>query len=66
MYANLCRKLRITLDNLKHDERGVTAIEYAILAAVVAITLGTAISTDWFQEIFNTMRTAITGAVPDA
>lgn len=36
MFSTLCTKLWILKDNLKQDARGVSALEYAILIAVIA------------------------------
>jgi len=35
MFSSLCTKLWILKDNLKEDARGVSALEYAILIAIV-------------------------------
>lgn len=35
MFSTLCTKLWILKDNLKEDARGVSALEYAILIAIV-------------------------------
>ena len=60
MFTNLCAKLWVTLGNLKSDERGVTAIEYALMAAGVAVVLAAILSnTDWFTSIFAKMTGAV-------
>lgn len=63
MYANLCRKVWLTLESLKSDERGVTAIEYAILAAVVAVGLSAALGNDWFGKIYTDMVAKVEAAM---
>ncbi|WP_323011647.1 Flp family type IVb pilin [Castellaniella sp.] len=44
MYTNFCRKLHVAFQNLKDDARGVSAIEYAILAAVVIVAVAAGVS----------------------
>lgn len=66
MFTNLCRKMWITLDSLKRDERGVTAIEYALMAAGVAMLLALVVfnvaeDDNWFKQIFKTMQDTVEG-----
>lgn len=63
MYTKLCTKLWVAMDNLKHDARGVTAIEYAILAAVVIAALTAAGAFIDFATIFGSIETKITDTV---
>lgn len=44
MYTKLCTKLWVAMDSLKRDERGVSAIEYAILVAVVVAAVAAGVS----------------------
>ena len=52
-------KLYLNLQNLWADKRGVTAIEYAVLAGIVAVALAAAGAT-WGDDI----ATVIGDAVP--
>ncbi len=55
MFNHICRKVGITLANLKDDARGVSAIEYAILLAVIVLivaTLGKDIG-NWVAGVFG-------------
>ena len=55
-------KLYLTLRNLWADKRGVTAIEYAVLAGAVAVGLAAVFSTS-DTGIFTPLQTAIENAV---
>lgn len=47
------------------DERGVTALEYGILAAIVAVVIGATVSTsltNTFTSIFSKIQTVISSA----
>ena len=52
-------KLYLTLQNLWADKRGVTAIEYAVLAGAVALALGVLAQ----GGSFDTLAARITGAI---
>ncbi len=65
---NLIRMLPLHLTSLKSDKRGVTAIEYALIAGLVAVvliggatTLGTDLSTA-FTNIGSSVTSATTAA----
>jgi pilus assembly protein Flp/PilA len=49
--------LKITLSALWTDKRGVTAVEYALIAGLIAVAI---------VASFNTLATSITGAVGTA
>ena len=55
-------KLYLTLRNLWADKRGVTAIEYAVLAGAVAVGLAAVFATG-ADGIFAPLQTAIENAV---
>lgn len=50
MFNHICRKVGITLANLKDDARGVSAIEYAILLAVIVLVI-VAVGTDLGEAV---------------
>jgi pilus assembly protein Flp/PilA len=54
-----------TLKNLFKDEAGATAVEYALLVAVVAVGLVGAMGTlaDSINELFNGVSTSVNGAL---
>jgi Flp pilus assembly pilin Flp len=52
-------KLYLTLQNLWADKRGVTAIEYAVLAGAVAVALAVLAN----GGSFDTLAERITGAI---
>ncbi len=59
---NLMHKVQEWMNNLIHQEDGVTAIEYGLIAALIAvaiITAVTAIGTD-LAGIFNYIATQLT------
>jgi len=57
-------KLYLTLKNLWADKRGVTAIEYAVLAGAVAVGLAALFATgDNDLGIFADLQTAIQNAM---
>lgn len=62
MYAKLCRELWIALGSLKRDERGLAALEYAILAAVILVALVAALSGTNVTDLFNKFAGALTNA----
>ncbi len=57
-------KLYVTLQNLWADKRGVTAIEYAVLAGAVAVGLAALFATsEGDLGIFADLETAIQNAM---
>jgi len=56
-------KLYLTLQNLWADKRGVTAIEYAVLAGAVAVALAAVFSLDGDNGVLGGLETAITNAI---
>jgi Flp pilus assembly pilin Flp len=58
-------KLYLTLQNLWADKRGVTAIEYAVLAGAVAVGLAAIFATG-DEGIFAPLQTAIENAVGES
>ena len=63
MLAFCCSHVVAQLSRFRKDERGVTAIEYALLAAGIAVVVGTAASTlgGKISTQFGTIGTAISG-----
>jgi pilus assembly protein Flp/PilA len=55
------RKMRKFFKAFVRDERGVSAMEYAVLAGIIAVALGTmgSIFSTSVQTMFKTMFTAI-------
>nr|WP_321985763.1 Flp family type IVb pilin [uncultured Lichenicoccus sp.] len=49
---------------LKHDERAVTALEYALIAGLIAVVIITAVTTlgTTLKGVFNTVSTGINDA----
>ena len=45
MITKLFVKAQLVLENYKNDEQGVTAIEYGLIAAGVAVAVGAAAAT---------------------
>lgn len=54
--------MRKFLSSLRRDDRGVSAIEYAILAAVILAAVVAFIDSAELGTIFTNAETAITGA----
>ena len=46
------------------DERGVTAIEYGLIASVIAVAVATALEPvqDALKTVFNSVKTALQGS----
>ena len=44
MLTKLFVNTKIVLENYKNNEQGVTAIEYGLIAAAIAIVVGTAVT----------------------
>ena len=57
-------KLYLTLQNLWADKRGVTAIEYAVLAGAVAVGLAAVFSSG--GDVFTPLTEAITNALGES
>lgn len=67
MYVELCRKLWIVARNLKDDTRGIAALEYAVLAAIVLGLVVAGLSdTSGISSLFTAMKNAITNATTAA
>lgn len=60
MITKLFVKAQLVLENYKNDEQGVTAIEYGLIAAGVAVAVGAAAAT------LGTDLTAIFTKISDA
>lgn len=66
MLFSICVKARVALEKFKNDERGVTAIEYAVIGGAIAGVLllffgtGTGIA-DELKEAFNDLLKALGG-----
>ncbi|MCG9748891.1 Flp family type IVb pilin [Vibrio brasiliensis] len=64
MITKLFVKAQLVLENYKNDEQGVTAIEYGLIAAGVAVAVGTAAATlgtdltTIFTKISNALKAA--------
>ena len=56
MLTNLYVRGQMLLDDLKNDQRGVTAIEYAIVAVAIAVIVAAVFSDDsgGLKEALNT------------
>ncbi len=65
MYAELCRKLWSLVNTVRGDERGVTSIEYAVLAALIVIALSLAFGANsgFFSAMFAKLSTNIQDAM---
>ncbi|MCG9577315.1 Flp family type IVb pilin [Vibrio tubiashii] len=63
MLTKLYVHAKLALENYKNDERGVTAIEYGLIAAGISIVIATLVG-DIGKElntIFTAIKTALTG-----
>lgn len=62
MITKLFVKAQLVLENYKKDEQGVTAIEYGLIAAGIAVAVGAAAATlgtdvaNLFKEISDTIK----------
>ncbi|WP_339387723.1 Flp family type IVb pilin [Vibrio caribbeanicus] len=57
MLTKLCVKTSVFLSQFKNDERGVTAIEYGLIAAAMGGLLIAATQADGFiNELYNTFN----------
>ena len=64
MLNDMTLKMMMMFQRLRHDERGVTAIEYGLIAALIAVVIivaVTAVGTE-LKSTFNTISTALTNA----
>ncbi|WEF32008.1 Flp family type IVb pilin [Pseudoduganella chitinolytica] len=54
------------IKNFLREEDGVTAIEYALIAALIAAVIGVAVKAlgSDINKIFQNLKTALTGAAP--
>lgn len=43
MFTEQCRRLWVALHSVTSDERGVTALEYAVLAALIVVIVAAAV-----------------------
>lgn len=59
MFSSLCTKLWILKDNLKEDARGVSALEYAILIAIVIGAVVVLLNTGALDNIFGKATEAL-------
>ncbi|MDC5803362.1 Flp family type IVb pilin [Vibrio europaeus] len=71
MLTKLFVNAKLALENYKNDDRGVTAIEYGLIAAGVAVVVGAAflgedsISTR-LSNIFDSVKDALVAGTPKA
>ncbi len=65
MYKKVCMKLKGVLGALKRDERGVSALEYVILAAVVvaAVIAGGTVLKDVIESAFSQVGSAVSSQI---
>jgi pilus assembly protein Flp/PilA len=58
------KKIAIKIQSACRDERGVTAIEYGLIAALIAVVIIIAITAvgDSLQTVFNTISSELQGA----
>ncbi|MEZ9909887.1 Flp family type IVb pilin [Vibrio sp. 10N.261.51.A3] len=63
MLTKLFVNTKIVLENYKNNEQGVTAIEYGLIAAAIAIVVGTAVTPIGTQlgVVFGKIFTALGG-----
>lgn len=61
MITKLFVKTQQALENYKNDEQGVTAIEYGLIAAGIAVVIATAVATVGtdLDAIFKSISTAL-------
>lgn len=66
MLTKLYVKTNMFLSQFKKDERGVTAIEYGLIAVAMAVLVTTAVSTGGFIEKLEGAFTAVGDAISTA
>ncbi|PMG18774.1 pilus assembly protein [Vibrio splendidus] len=61
MITRLFVNAKVVLENYKNNEQGVTAIEYGLIAAAIALVVGTAVTPIGTQlgVIFGNILTAL-------
>ncbi|MEZ9338087.1 Flp family type IVb pilin [Vibrio splendidus] len=66
MITRLFVNAKVVLENYKNNEQGVTAIEYGLIAAAIAIVVGAAVTPLGTQLglIFDSITTTLTTATP--
>ena len=66
MYTKLCTKMKGVMGALKRDERGVSALEYVILAVVVvvAVAAGGQVLKGVISSAFNQVGSVISSNIP--
>ncbi|EDP59399.1 Flp family type IVb pilin [Vibrio sp. AND4] len=68
MITKLYVKTKLFLSEFNKDERGVTAIEYGLIAVAMAVVLGLALGTDGFigqlDAAFDEVESTIQGVLP--
>lgn len=69
MLTKLYVHAKLALENYKNDERGVTAIEYGLIAAGVAVVVGAAFLGDdsistRLANIFDSVKDALAAGGP--
>ncbi|MEZ8881259.1 Flp family type IVb pilin [Vibrio lentus] len=64
MITKLFMKTKIELENYKNNEQGVTAIEYGLIAAAIAVSISAVLTPMGTQlkAVFNTVLVAIGGS----
>ncbi|MFA7439079.1 Flp family type IVb pilin [Castellaniella sp.] len=65
MFATVCRKVYVAAQNLKDDARGVSALEYAILAGLIvaAVVVGVGLFSNALENAFTILAGNVTTAV---
>ncbi|EFP97690.1 Flp family type IVb pilin [Vibrio caribbeanicus] len=66
MLTNLYVKTSVFLSQFKNDERGVTAIEYGLIAVAMAVLVTTAVGTEGFIGRLETAFTSVATAIETA
>lgn len=66
MVADFCRKLWVTAGSLRDDVRGIAALEYAVLAAILLVIIVAGIVKLNPASLFNSAAEAINSATQAA
>ena len=66
MLTKLYVKTSVFLSQFKNDERGVTAIEYGLIAVAMAVLVTTAVGADGFIGRLETAFTSVADAIETA